>query len=260
MNYVKMMGGLGNQLFEYTFARYLEKKTGNRSALWTALYGTSYEKRDFTLDKFDTDFITINSEITCRAAYDEFNIPELSNVDEAFFRGFFQDRKYFDEVAGEMRKELSLKPSFISALLKEEIETIGQAEAVAIHVRRGDYLDGINTEVFEELPLDYYEQALSRIIGILGYEPRVYVFSDDYEYVSRAFKNLCGSEVIPVPPGIDYEDMYLMSCAKHHIIANSSFSWWSAALSEEEGITVAPKRWFKDRPNPDLIRDGWLAV
>lgn len=260
MNYVKMMGGLGNQLFEYTFARYLEKKTGNESILWTALYGTAYETRTFALDKFNAHFNSMNGEITCRAAYDEFNIPNLPNIDETFFRGFFQDKKYFDAVADQIRKELTLKPCFISDLLKTEIETIRQMESVALHVRRGDYLNGINTEVFAELPITYYERSLTHIIGILGYAPRVYIFSDDYDYVCKAFKNLCGCEVVPVPPGIDYEDMYLMSCAKHHIIANSSFSWWSAALSDEDGITVAPKQWFKDRPNPDLIRDGWLSV
>ena len=260
MNYVKMMGGLGNQLFEYTFARYLEKKTGNKSVLWTALYGTSYETREFALDKFNVDFNSTNAEITCRAAYDEFNIPELQDVDETFFRGFFQDKKYFDEVADEVRNDLSLRQCFISDSLRAEVETIRQTESVAVHVRRGDYLTGINTDVFEELSVDYYIRALTRIIDVLRYKPRVYIFSDDYAYVSMAFGDMCECEVIPVPPGINYEDMYLMSCAKHHIIANSSFSWWSAALSKEDGITVAPKCWFKDRPDPDLIRDGWLSV
>lgn len=255
-----MMGGLGNQLFEYTFARYLEKKTGNETILWTALYGTSYETRAFALDKFNAHYNSMNGEITCSGAYDEFNLPELSNIDEIFFRGFFQDKKYFDEVAEEVRRELSLKSHLISDSLKAEVDTIKQMESVAIHVRRGDYLVGINTKVFEELPITYYERSLTEIISILGYTPRVYVFSDDYDYVCKVFKNLCGCEVIAVPPRIDYEDMYLMSCAKHHIIANSSFSWWSAALSDEGGITVAPKQWFKDRPNPDLIRDGWMSV
>ncbi len=260
MNYVKIMGGLGNQLFEYAFAKYLEEKTGNVSVLWTALYGTSYETRNFALDKFNTDYTSVNGEITCRAAYDEFNLPELSDVDETFFRGFFQAKKYYDYLADGVLKDLSLKSCYISDSLQAEVDTIRKTETVAVHIRRGDYLKGINTEVFEEQSIDYYSRALSGIIDRIGHKPKVYVFTDDYEYVSENIRELSGCEVIPVPPGIDYEDMYLMSCARHHIIANSTFSWWSAVMSKEDGITVAPERWFKDRPDPDLIREGWLSI
>lgn len=261
MNYVKIMGGLGNQLFEYTFAKYLQNITGKASVLYTDVYGTQHEKRSFVLDRFECDYIEIKGSVLCDSMILEYEMPDDLRVDRAFFAGFWQDKRYYNELKDSVVKDLSLKQAFISDDIKYKADEISKSlDSVALHIRRGDYLEGINTQVFVSQSMDYYRNALRRIVNILGYKPKVYIFSDDYEYISMQQDEYEGCQIIPMKPGRDYEDLYLMSCATHHIIANSSFSWWGAALSKQDGITIMPDKWFKDRQDPDLAVEGWMKI
>ena len=102
---------------------------------------------------------------------------------------------------------------------------------------------------------------MAEIIRTVGDNVKAYVFSEDTEFASELIKHFRGINIKLMPLREDYEDLYLMSMAKHHIIANSSFSWWSAAIAKtRNGITVAPKNWFIDRPSPNLYLDGWRVI
>jgi hypothetical protein len=107
----------------------------------------------------------------------------------------------------------------------------------------------------------YYAAAVSRMLQLLPETPHFFVFSDDIDWVKTN---------IPVPQatyiegnmGVDaYIDMQLMSLCRHHIIANSSFSWWGAWLNPDpEKIVIAPSEWFIGRSRPDVVPDNWTKI
>ena len=261
MNYIKIMGGLGNQLFEYVFSKYIELVSGKASVLYTDVYNTDYEKRTLGLDKFSCEYIEVTGPLLCERMILETEIPDDLRVDKTFFAGYWQDKKYYNEVRDQILGVISLKQEYMAEYVRQKAQEItGCRDSVAMHIRRGDFLKGINTQVFVLQTMDYYRNALRRIIDILGYKPTVYAFSEDYEYLCVHRDEMEGCPVIPMEPQKDYEDLYLMSCATHHIIANSTFSWWSAAMAKVDGITIMPGKWYLDREDPDLRLDDWIMI
>ena len=114
-------------------------------------------------------------------------------------------------------------------------------ESVAIHVRRTDYLI---QETSWALSFDYYIRAISYVKGKVA-NPSWFVFSDDPEWCKSRFAPLLGNfAVVEGNAGNPVADMHLMSRCKHHIIANSTFSWWGAYLAPAStGLTLCPERW-----------------
>ncbi len=138
---------------------------------------------------------------------------------------------------------------------------ISECNSVAVHLRRGDYLSESNKKIFNTLSLEYYKKAYEKISEIQGEKLVIYFFTDDKEYAESVKDGLFGNDVRLMPDRKDYEDLYLMTFARHHIIANSSFSWWGAAASKgSAGCTVAPREWFVDRPSPNLYLDDWMVI
>ena len=267
MNYVEVMGGLGNQLFQYTFQKYCEKKTGCDTFLHTEFF--RYVKdldgatnRDFKLGKYKCEYVGISGNITCSEIIEEETFKGLSpSLDRIFFRGYWQKKEFFEEVKPIVLQELCLKDEYITKDVSEAAREIQECNSVAVHFRRGDYLNAVNSSIFCTLTLDYYKEALSHITNALGEDVKVFIFTDDRDYVSEIADQLGSMDKKIMPAREDYEDLYLMSLARHHIIANSTFSWWGSALSKyENGITVAPKNWFLDRPAPDIYLDGWVVL
>jgi len=134
--------------------------------------------------------------------------------------------------------------------------------AVSLHVRRGDYvLDKLTNTVHGVCDIDYYTEAIGRMTAAIS-DPRFYIFSDDMEWAKTNLSiNRFPVAYIDHNASADYEDIRLMYSCKHHIIANSSFSWWGAWLNNYGGKKViAPKKWFRSLTNDDLIPDGWLTI
>ncbi len=137
--------------------------------------------------------------------------------------------------------------------------------SVSMHIRRGDYLNrqdiygGICTE-------DYYRRAMAKMEEILrrrGERPQYFVFTNDPDWAEEHF---AGSDAVVVrgegkPDGSGIEDMKLMSLCRHHIIANSSFSWWGSWLSREEGrLVMAPPRFINTSDGTDMLRDDMIVI
>ena len=124
MNYIEVKGGLGNQLFQYAFYRYCEKKSVFSVLLYTDFY--KYCKfvkgatiRDFGLDKYNCDFVGIDGHIICNRKIDERQFKEADfKLDETFYSGYWQRKDFFEAVRTEILSELSLKPKYISEELK----------------------------------------------------------------------------------------------------------------------------------------------
>jgi len=179
-----------------------------------------------------------------------------------YLKGYWQSERYFATIATQVKDIFTLQPHFYSNILPL-IEEIKQTESVSIHVRKGDYLLHPYSDYYASLESAYYNNALEALQEKLP-QLKLYVFTDDPKWVKE---NLA----LPIPytliSGVQtrsmYEDFQAMLSCKYHIIANSSFSWWTAWLSAREGKkVVAPKEWFKNGPSDtaDLIPKSWLIV
>ena len=179
-----------------------------------------------------------------------------------YLKGYWQSERYFSTIATQVKDIFTLQPHFYSNILPL-IEEIKQTESVSIHVRKGDYLLHPYSDYYATLESAYYNNALAALQDNLP-QLKLYVFTDDPKWVKE---NLA----LPIPytliSGVQtrsmYEDFQAMLSCKYHIIANSSFSWWTAWLSARDGKkVVAPKEWFKNGPSDtaDLIPKSWLIV
>lgn len=135
---------------------------------------------------------------------------------------------------------------------------------VALHVRRGDYLQADNLASFGLCPLSYYAAAVVRMRR-LGVKPCFFVFSDDLAWAREHLTMLHDGEVFFVGNDSgrpDYTDLYLMSLCQAHIIANSTFSFWGARLAKQSRLVTYPQCWYADDSwgRPDIFPPEWEAL
>jgi Glycosyl transferase family 11 len=272
----KLIGGLGNQMFQYALGRHLA--TINKARLYLDISDYHlYPDRHYALDCF-----ALRAEIATDQILDDFrqyphNLPLLQRlwqynllgqrnltIKEPHFHfasnlikhyhaniyldGYWQTEKYFSSIETQIREDFQ----FVQPLSPRNEEIANQilnSEAVSVHVRRGDYVSNNITSQFHGVcDLGYFQRAIDLIASKVGW-PTFFFFSDDIDWVES---NLAISHpYFLVRHNIGYEsynDVRLMSLCKHNIIANSSFSWWGAWLNANEGkMVIAPKYWL----NPD---------
>ena len=264
MNCVEVKGGLGNQIFQYVFSKYLEKHTGYRSLLHIGFFdyvkaipgGT---KRGYSLNKIFSNLETTSGKIPCNHAVTENGF--ISDPDpDVFYRGYWQDIRYFSEVKDSVLEDFYVDLSSMSEDAIRFAEIIESTNSIAMHIRRQDYLNAENINLFEQLTLSYYASAIDTICKQSVEGLILFIFSDDIEYATSIADSF-GIESIVVPLHQDYEDMYLMTLARHHIIANSTYSLLGALLSmRKDGITIAPKHWYKNTTAKNLYPKEWLTI
>jgi hypothetical protein len=139
---------------------------------------------------------------------------------------------------------------------------------ISVHVRRGDYLNPSTAKFHGILGEPYYRQALARIEAAIGGGAALFVFSDDPAAAEQVLNFVPKSRLVHVrgEPERPWEDMALMARCRHHIIANSSFSWWGAWLNPfPDKVVIAPRAWFaptelKRHNTADLYPPGWGSV
>ena len=177
--------------------------------------------------------------------------------------GYWQSERYFAGVAGTLRRELTPHEPLddANARLADEIQNVN---AISLHVRRGDYVGNPHTNAYHgTCSLDYYYQAVAHIADRVE-RAHLFVFSDDHQWtVDNLRLNLPTTYVTANPASRGFRDMQLMSMCRHHVVANSSFSWWGAWLNAKGGkIVVAPKQWFaqSDNDTRDLIPSDWVRL
>jgi len=183
----------------------------------------------------------------------------FSLPDDTYLHGYWQSEMYFGAHADRIRADFAFPaPTGRNAELAAQI---GEGLSVSLHVRRGDYVALSTHGVCDQA---YYDAALAALLPRLEGEPVIYVFSDEPDW-ARDHLALPGRRVVidHNGEGSDFEDMRLMSLCDHHVIANSSFSWWGAWLNASpDKIVVGPKAWFANPKlrNPDILPDSWLTV
>jgi len=180
-----------------------------------------------------------------------------------YLHGYWQSERHFSGQAARIRTDFSFKEDLQGANL-QMAHAILQGPAISIHIRRGDYVSNPKTlSVHGICPPDYYHMAIGTLLQRCP-GARLFAFSDDPQWVSQVLQpRYPGLVLVDHNKGMDsYNDMRLMSMCHHHIIANSSFSWWGAWLNPRpDKMVIAPARWFADgRDTRDLIPEGWERI
>ena len=263
----ELIGGIGNQLFQYAAGRQLAYL--NHADLKVNISGfNDYNLRNYALEHFNiTATVAAEADLAEVQTYEEksFHVDPtfFSLPDRTMIKGYWQSEQYFLAIRDMLLTELAIKtpPSVANQRLINEIMAVN---SISIHIRRGDYVSDMATfKVHGICELDYYLQCI-HIIAQKVTNPHFFVFSDEPEWAIANLKTgFATTYVTHNSPEQHYEDLRLMSLCKHHIIANSSFSWWAAWLNTHtEKIVLAPQKWFR-REVPDasdLIPESWLKI
>lgn len=287
----RLNGGLGNQLFQYAAGLALADRLGVPLKMDLSEFET-YHLRRFELNKFNIGAGLATSDETAgfvvnpsrfQRNYSRFAIllglgfnkiafkqrkfgydNTFENIRHPMYlNGYWQSEKYFKSAEDKLRGELSLVNKLGEASQKI-LEAIPQCPAVSLHIRRGDYISNPSAALVHGVcSLDYYYSAI-RYISTHVANPHFFVFSDDLQWARDNLKISYPVEYVEANgPDRGEEDMWLMKSCKHHIIANSSFSWWSAWLNDRQGkIVIAPRIWFLDKKidTRDLIPEQWHKI
>lgn len=294
MNIIRMTGGLGNQMFQYALYLKLrsmgrEVKMDDRSEyvlanarpimLW--VFGIDYQAADQEEINQLTDgnlnpLHRIRRKLFGRKSLEyqeaDCNFDEqVLQRDPAYLTGYFQSEKYFADIAEQVREAFSFSERIWDGLdeklvkrIKSYKEQIRNTRAVALHIRRGDYLNvpelygGICTE-------SYYAKAVSLMKERVP-EAVFYVFSNDPVWAKSWVKqqeNEKSPMVVIEGTGEDtgYLDLMLMSECRHYILANSSFSWWGAWLGKaKDKCVIAPTVWQNGKAQEDIYTEQMIRL
>lgn len=284
---IRIWEGLGNQMFQYAYARSLKAKGID-------VYLDLNKSFEEILKKNKSDTIRINSIQNFNISipsidlykYGKYNYlirntildkiifwcashflwkykilleeepifyPQKRNlIGNWYIKGWFQDERYFKEIRTTLIKEFTpLKKIKSSKNLRSAIES---AESVSLHIRRGDYV-----KLNYSLNLAYYKKAINYIKNLYR-KPVFLIFSDDLEWVKQNF--VIEEEAIYINENKelqDYEELLIMSKCKSNIISNSTFSWWGAWLNQNPNkIVIAPNKWLKLQKN--IIPKEWVIM
>ena len=292
----QMLGGLGNQLFQYAAGRALAHRLGAPLVLdCTVISGAA---RRFVLDRYPIDAEIVRDApgkphrryfrlpgalgrrltdafhdrvpTTYRIGGHRFKVfgeKQWFTYDPFFERlrgsiyltGYWQSYRYFEDAADLIRAEI--RPAWpLSDANRAWLARIEAANAVCLHVRRGDYLDHRG-----ESPLlcarSYYDAALAHVRRSLP-DAQIFVFSDDIAWCRETFADAGFSFVDSNGADDAADDLRLMAACRHHVIANSSLSWWGAWLARHPGqVVIAPQPWLPDvSSDQDLLPAHWIKL
>jgi hypothetical protein len=285
------MGGLGNQMFQYATGWSLARRLGAELSVdrtWLEGEGLFATARHYELDAFRLQTRSAAPNVVSKLERRSENalnglrrklglaasvtvLHEESHAFDARFDtvsgnvllvGYWQSERYFVNCAEAIRTEFELADA-PSPRNRELIEQIRATNSLSLHVRRGDYVSDETTSRFHGLmPVSYYRKAVELVAEEAG-PVEIFVFSDDINWCKRELA-IPGYNLYYVDHNTrGSEDMRLMSACRHHILANSSFSWWGAWLNPDPTkIVIAPARWFQNGSidSSDLLPQGWLQL
>lgn len=284
----RLNGGLGNQMFQYAIGRKLSLL--NKTVLKLDIsdfkkqnlrnYGLKHfniieniaTPKEISKTKTPYGFISKTISALNKKILRKFNIgfdPRVLNKkDNTYLDGFWQSEKYFEDISDIIRQDfrLSRKMSHSAEIAYEKIKKT--EISVSVHIRRGDYVHNKKTGNYHgTCSLEYYKMATEKLSKKLGKNVtgkiHLFIFSDDIYWVRKNLSFPYRTTFVSNPSIPDYEELILMSKCKHHIIANSSFSWWGAWLNPDpQKIVIAPAKWFNTKPNTykDIVPNSWIKI
>ena len=289
MNIVQIHSGLGNQMFQYAFyvaLKHYQPDTKIDASIYRHRPShNGYElERIFAIQPAHATIAERNQMADVgkdwfsilrraigwkRKTYGQFVVepnpsygwcPQLLQSENSYLQGYWQTEKYFANVAEQIRKDFTFRRALRGKdnFLAQEILSVN---SISVHIRRGDYIKERRRADYEVCTAVYYRRAVEYIQAHID-SPVFYVFSDDPSWGKEQNIFPAGTIFVSGHKGEDaYIDMQLMSLCRHHVIANSSFSWWGAWLGQhDKTITLAPSTWFRYRERPDIIPDNWIKI
>ena len=280
----KVVGGIGNQLFCYFAGYALARKLDYRLIVDVSDIRHGRSVHNVSIESFDLpgEFISTSNDPIAKLGKRTFNyfsrrLPSSFSLSNNYYskvigydielekiksqvklNGYFQTYKYFEEYSHEL---LPLKLKTESDWYKSTLKEIDKTEYISIHLRRGDYRQ--LSQDYGLLGKDYYRDSLKKLDD-LSVDGRIVVFSDEIYEARKILDGLVGKETYWVNPPMNVssvESLALMSQASTNIIANSTYSWWGAALNPKNPTVIAPSKWFKNLDDPqDLYPPNWHLV
>ncbi|CAL65542.1 alpha-1,2-fucosyltransferase [Christiangramia forsetii] len=292
---VEIMGGLGNQMFQFAVAKLLAEKNSSVLLVDTNFYKEISQNlkdfpRYFSLGIFDISYkmgtengmvnfknLSFKNRVSRKLGLNypkifkeksyRFDADLFNKKTPIYLKGYFQSYKYFIGVESKIRQWFEFPYENLGVGNEEIKSKILEKTSVSVHIRRGDYVENKKTKEFHgNCSLEYYKNAITYFLDIVK-EFNIVFFSDDISWVRDEFKDLPNEKVF-VTGNLhenSWKDMYLMSLCDHNIIANSSFSWWAAWLNNNsEKNVIAPKKWFADidqeQKSLDLLPPSWIRM
>ena len=288
---IKVMGGLGNQLQQYALYRKMQMlgKEAKLDLSWfeernqdQVLAQRKLELRYFkelpmeVCTKKERDSLLGGEDIRGKLRrklmpqsvriFRESGMyhPEIFGFSDRYLEGFWACEKYYADILPELRKEIVF-PNDNNEINNQIIKKIKGEMSVSLHVRRGDYLDPENAALFGGICTEAYYEAAVRYIRKRCPDAHFYVFSDDSGYVKEKYR---GSDYTVVDWNTgenSFWDIRLMSCCKHNICANSTFSFWGARLNPNpDKIMIRPAK-HKNSQQASIeqmhrLWEGWTIV
>lgn len=291
MKIVKLKGGLGNQMFQYAFAKLLEKTTSEiikldyfyflsissdlirkprikrfnltlpaakkADVLSACMFNHTGSPLSFwyKVKIFLESNLNKNYVLETNRAY----IPPATIEHKTYFDGYWQSWRYVDEVIEKLKEDFTPNsPLSEKTLITQEI--MKMQNAVFVGVRRGDYSTKIkHFGIFDSM---YYQNAMAKIDAQIE-NPVYYIFSNDIPWCKTNI-DWGKHEIIyrePKDQTDDFEELMLMASCQHAIIVNSSYHWWGATMIENPNkIICCPKKWWFDDAPIEIIPDGWTRI
>lgn len=280
---VHLQGGIGNQLFQFSFGEYLKINYGLQVIYDISTFDILGPERDFQIDLirdripvFETNkyFFSRHRKFMKRGMRLLFRLkPGVRYYNDLFsekivsstkwnliyFDGYWQNKMYAEWLIKNDQNFFVPLNQFPEELNKY-LEFIKHNTVTSIHIRRGDYLLSSNKNTIGVCSLNYYNKAADYILS-KDPDTKFLVFSDDIDWVKKNLKLHSSCVYVEEHDIKSIWYIFLMSKCKNNIMSNSTFSWWGNFLnSNSNKITVAPLHWMRKGKNPDIYADNWFLI
>ena len=273
---VKLMGGLGNQMFQYAFAKNLSLICNVELELDLSFLNRRDLGQNFTYRNYDLDVFNIHESTTLKEKnynkieepYFHFSIDfynyiknTLRSGKSILLEGYWQSPKYFRESENAIRESFQFADKITEDInFLELIKKIKNSNSVMVNIRRTDYL---NNDFHGVMGSEYVNSA-KEIIKAKVNDPKYFIFSDDINWCEDNLKDEFSEIINHKFSGFKFSKyLQLMILCNHFIIPNSTFAWWSAYLNDNHNkCVVAPKKWF-NRENintSDIYLKNWDLI
>lgn len=278
---VKIIGGLGNQMFQYAFGVYLKELGYNIRYdlsnfkcynLWDykleSLFDLKVERPPYIVEQFFSScqnqkihngikYLTSLTGTYLQEA--DFSLTQLKKNRLTYLDGYWQNAHLINEIKTNLCATFNLKPK-LSIGAMDIIAKTRMHNTVAIHIRRGDFVSNKkNLAKLGICDLSYYEKAIDEL-STRTKPSRYFIFSDDIKWVQKEFPSHLKEHFSYIEGLEDFEDFEIMKSCNHHIIANSSFSWWAAKLNTSKNQVVIAPAIFEIDSRPNAIDPKWVKI
>jgi hypothetical protein len=290
MKIIKVIGGLGNQMFQYAFYLSIKQHFPTENVLIDNSLFASYSlhngfelpnvfnvvpeyadtKNIKKLSRYSSNYyisrilrhiLPQKKTEYIESVYFLFDPKVFYKKFDAYYDGYWQNENYFNQIENKVRRNFIFKKE-LDKRNQNLVNLIQKENSVSIHIRRGDY---VNHKIFGGIcDLNYYKNAIRFICEKID-QPVFYIFSNNIEWcnenLATLLKGHCYSFVNWNNSTNSYIDMQLMSNCKYNIIANSSFSWWAAWLNNYKGkIVIAPQKWAHVKYADKIQLSTWILI